>query len=533
MNSLFLQRIQSVLSKVQESAWRLLPHTPVLMVALLVIMTGLRGLDFGYHWDEAPAQVDPVRRSLEHQVLLPGYYTYPSVNYWLNLGALAPSLLKALLTGRNIQEHLLAAIDTHTYLLRIRAIHVLVSALAVIWIYFAVLFWRKSKAEAFLAGSILGLSWEVAYHSRWAAPDSIMMQFGALYLLTMLRLHLKPAEPKLRHLSAISAGLACGTKYPGGIFLFPLLLLVYLNRGSVERRRSIGSVLLETTGIFVGTFILVTPGSVLQPWRFWEHVVEAFQWYNQRGLFGFTVEPGLDHLSRIVTYLSLVLLSRYATVSAVLAGFALVGAASVWKSSRKVGLLLVLLPLSYVLFFGLQRLMIVRNLLVLAPFMAILTARGVAATWQRLNARLPRLLLSSAITAILVVNGGWLIHAAETIRDPNSDRYVSDLASYVIAKPLDEFYVSPRVWGALQAMGAPRPPNMTISLSETVDFVAIYAYEAMTDWRNWPANIRGLIVASFGPMEVNFNYYPNWSGNDRIILMTIDQARKAGVNLGE
>ncbi len=47
--------------------------------------------------------------------------------------------------------------------------------------------------------------------------------------------------------------------------------------------------------------------------------------------------------------------------------------------------------------------------------------------------------------------------------------------------------------------------------------------------RPWTANRRRLVDRWFGPHEVNFNYYPTWQGDDRILLMPMDKARRLNV----
>ena len=64
---------------------RLVNMLPVLLPLLILVWTGLIGVDFGYHWDENWAQLHPVRQSVATGSLLPNFYIYPSVNYWLNL----------------------------------------------------------------------------------------------------------------------------------------------------------------------------------------------------------------------------------------------------------------------------------------------------------------------------------------------------------------------------------------------------------------------------------------------------------------
>ena len=58
------------------------------------LWTGARGIDYGEHWDEG-FQVQLVQRSVAEETLLPGWYNYPSVTYWLALASLSPEALSA------------------------------------------------------------------------------------------------------------------------------------------------------------------------------------------------------------------------------------------------------------------------------------------------------------------------------------------------------------------------------------------------------------------------------------------------------
>ncbi len=77
---------------------------PIALLMGLLAWTGLRGVDFGYHWDEYEAQIQPVQWSLDERTLLPNYYLYPSVNYGLNLAALFPTLCRDLMAGRRARR---------------------------------------------------------------------------------------------------------------------------------------------------------------------------------------------------------------------------------------------------------------------------------------------------------------------------------------------------------------------------------------------------------------------------------------------
>jgi len=51
--------------------------------------------------------------------------------------------------------------------------------------------------------------------------------------------------------------------------------------------------------------------------------------------------------------------------------------------------------------------------------------------------------------------------------------------------------------------------------------------------RRWTTNDPWLTEAVFGPREMNFNWYSPWQGNDRIVVMTVQKARAAGVALAQ
>ena len=111
-----------------------------------------------------------------------------------------------------------------SFLLRLRGLFLLACALGVLWVHLTVLARGGSAVEALLASSILGLSFEVAYHLRWVAPDGLLMEAGALTLL-FATLAMRRARPKSWILAAaVAAGLGCASKYPGGLLLIPASL---------------------------------------------------------------------------------------------------------------------------------------------------------------------------------------------------------------------------------------------------------------------------------------------------------------------
>lgn len=503
----------------------------LVILLAFIIWTGLRGIDFGYHWDEGWAQMVPLQKSLETWTLLPGFYLYPSLNYWLNLSALVPSAVKYIVAGERgayLARHLFQMADTQQVLLVAREIRLVLSSLAIVWVYVFVRSWRKSTGEALVAAGVLGLSWEIAYHARWVAPDDVMMQFGAMTLMFCGLAILHPGQARWWLLGTASAALATGTKYPAGLLLLPVMAAVVIVRSRTYGVRGIWVPLVQVMLVFGGVFVMTTPGAVLQPWHFLRDLRQEQEIYAQIGHVGYTVKPGFDHLAKMAVYLGVVLFSHYPAIAITLAALALVGLVAVIMESKTMAFTLMLFPVIYLGFFASQKVMIVRNVLVVAPFLAVFCGCGLAKLWGWLRGRVVRTALAISVAGMLLMNAYWLVYAANTITDRGTERFAQDMAAFIRQHPKDRFLASPGALSDLAAVGIKPSANLTTAPSGDVEYVLVHRTEAM-DRGDWPANSYDLIVRSFGPQEVNFNYYPTWAGDERVLMMTLSKACAAGV----
>jgi 4-amino-4-deoxy-L-arabinose transferase-like glycosyltransferase len=509
----------------------------VLLPLSIFFVTGLMGLDFGTHWDERGFQIAPVKRIVASGLPLPGHYGYPSFNYWVSTAALLPEMFKAWVEHGVIRDRLLQYADTHSYLLRLRTIFLMGSALSVLWVYLLVLRWRDSVGEALLAASFLGLSWEVAYHARWIATDTMLMQFAALTLLLIMLSRLEPDKTRWLYLAAVTAGLGFGTKYPGGLLLIPVLVAGYF--AWKQQREGLMKVLFLLFLVFMTTFLLSTPAVILRPSETMNGVLYEIRHYST-GHAGHTVTPGLEHAWRMLLYFSSVLFSWYAPIAFCFFSLSILGAFVLLKEDGQTALLLLSFPICYFVYFSLQHAMVVRNLLALTPFLAVLAARGVMVLWHMtrprrlpsgaIRFRIARLALVLAIGGCLLINTGWLVYAAQTIADHHSDKFIRAVTRHISAERGTRFYVSPRLQIQVRDVGHALPPNI-VDDPAMADRVLLYASEGFEHWQDWPANNPWLTEQWFGPYEVNFNIYPNWWGDDRIIELTEARARKLGILL--
>ena len=517
---------------------RVLRHASVLLPLLLLVGTGLRGLDFGLHWDERPWQIGPVKQMVRSGTLLPGYYNYPSFDYWLNLLVLAPDAAASRIAGESFRGHLLRTLDSQAYLLRLRAVYLVIASLSLVWVYLLVLQRRGSWLEALFAASLVACSWEVAYHLRWVATDGMLMQFAALTVL--LALHaLRSRRDSWLIAAAAVAGLGCGTKYPGGLLVLPVVMAGFFGAaGCTPREKAVRFVKLAT--VFALVYLAVTPATILEPVKFAHGVLYEIKHYGT-GHGGHTVGRGLEHAWRMLTYFATVLFSPYFPIALLMFALAFMGTARMIAQDWRQGAIFMVFPLFYLLYFSTQGTMVVRNLLAVAPFWAVAAARGAGMVGEFLGrnrdepaAQLPRRALARGVwvgllCAALGLNASWLIASAESIPARHTDRFVREAAEYVRTHPGTKFFLSPRVKRDLIVVGPPLD-NVTVDPGDADAFV-LYAREGMRRWQDWPANRRGLTQACFGPREVNFDVYPNWWGDDRIVVINRRRAKGIGLRI--
>jgi 4-amino-4-deoxy-L-arabinose transferase-like glycosyltransferase len=506
---------------------------PVLLPLLILIGTGLRGLDFGVHWDERPWQIGPVKSMVKSHTLLPGYYNYPSFDYWLNLLVLAPDVTTSRIVGQRLDEHLIRTLDSHAYLMRLRAVYLVITSLTLVWVYLLVRQCQGSWLEALFAASVLACSWELAYHLRWVATDGMLMQFAALTVLLAAQA-LKSRRESWLFAAAIVAGLGFGTKYPGGLLVLPVAVAGLFGATACTFGEKAGR-LVKVTGLFFLVYLAVTPATVLQPTKLAHAVFFEIGHYAVGGHAGHAVGRGFEHAWRMLTYFSTVFFSPYLVIALLMFALAIIGIVSVMRLNSREGVVLLVFPLFYLLFFSMQRTMVVRNLLAVMPFLGVVAARGASVIGEFLGGgaaqlrRTARAAWVGFLTVALCFNAWWLIASAESIAARHTDHFVCEAAKYIREHRDTKFLLSPRVTWDVARVAAPLG-NLTGDPAQADAFV-LYTREGMRRWHDWPANRRDLTQAWFGPREVNLNMYPNWWGDDHIIVINRRRAEEISLHI--
>jgi len=520
-------------SRIQSWVQHLVSALPLVLLLVLFNVTCVRGVNYGYHWDEAGWHTEPAHLMIQTGVLLPKSYIYPSLDKWLVLLPAFPAAIGAVLENGvkplPIQAAMLSVMDAPDYLLRVRVVFILVSSLAIVWVYAAAIALRHRPWEALVAAAGLALSWEYAYHSRWAVTDCILVQFAAL-LLFMLALFQRTANPRWLYAAAVAAGLGTGTKYTGVFLLYPVLgagllaLPFSAIRGQLRRA-------VELCVLAFVTYLVTTPATLLDPFLFLSetHHISTYYMYDHGG---FTASSAWHHAWIVLSYFGISYFSPYMSLAAVQAAFCVAGSVLWLKRDRRFGLVLVGFPLLFLIFFCARyRVVMVRNYLFLVPFMALLLARGVAdfAAW------LPRRALqygfAAGLVGIALAEANWLIDAGESIRHVDPAAYARQALDYVREHGETRFRVSNQIRALAREQDLKLPANVATG-DEGTEVVFFAKAEGPGPWE-WASNDPFLTQAVFGPREVSFNWYSSWAGHDRVVVMKREKARRTGVPLAK
>ncbi|MBL0059205.1 MAG: glycosyltransferase family 39 protein [Elusimicrobia bacterium] len=500
------------------------PLTAIFTVWGIAVFSGGWGVDFGFHWDEGMI-LRWVLWSVEHRTALPPSFLYPSLLHIITLAFLLFQGWIGLVGGTRepFLQQLLEIALSQKFHFSLRLLTVFLSSLAIFWVAMAVWVWRKKPWEAVLAAALLGLSWEVNYHSRWFTVDPLMMQFGALLILCLVQARFSPHPDRWRIAAAVAAGLAAGSKYTAGLCLLPVLAILFFQRPGIKNRE-FWKEACRLTVVFLVTFLATTPG-ILWSWgKFYQDLLFQSHTYFQNGWNAYTEGRGFPHFFWMSAYLGGTVFSWSAPVALGFSGLALLGAVDLLKKEKKFAAVFLVFPIAYVALFSVQIVMIVRNLLILIPFGAILATRGATVAYDSLSGPF-RKGFAVLLVAAMLTNASWLVHAAWTVRTRARPNQAGLLSQFIERHPRRQFLLSQTSFKALRSLPGPKPTNVTVGFREPSDFTVFNTAEARNRFDGrWKANRPHSVETWMGPYEVNLNYYPTWMGDDRFVVMKTERA---------
>jgi hypothetical protein len=311
-------------------------------------------------------------------------------------------------------------------------------------------------------------------------------------------------------------------KYTAGILLIPLLLAIALTpptptRNRIAPIREAGLALL----VMVATFLLTTPGCILEPEQFLRGVQGEMIHYRSGHHGPYTVIRGLWHTVYLTEYLGTVLMSRNVVLAVVAAALAAGGARALARSRPRIGFWLLSLPVLFIAYMSMQRVMIVRNYLILLPIIGVLSSLGLAGL-LRVSARRPALVLVVVgfALAMIVFNFAVATHSAWTIVHPSRVSRREAIEQRLSTAPKTRFCLSPATRALLEESPAFRAANVVSSLDSAERF--IFASDEVADHNQFLGNQRGRYRTVWARMDdVNWDYYPTWVGSPRLLEVAV------------
>jgi hypothetical protein len=219
-------------------------------------------------------------------------------------------------------------------------------------------------------------------------------------------------------------------------------------------------------------------------------------------------------------------------LAAALAACTLLGVVLWVRSDRRAAIVLLSFPIAFVTWSCSRTLTcVVGNYLVVAPFLAVLAARGVASVFGALPPRWARPVLPAALAFAAVAQAAWLVRAAESIRHPDARADVGRAIAWVSAHPSSHFRLSPKVRELAGEQKLALPPNVTEA--RDADQLVFFARAEGPPPTRWKSNDPWQAEAVFGPDDVDFGWYATSPGNDRVLVMSTAKAKATGVPLAD
>ena len=503
----------------------------VIMLSIIVFIITIQGIDYGKHWDEHKL-LNSIVNVTKTGIILPGWYNYPSFSFLLTLLSSSTFILFELLNDIvNIEfdREFFISLSEKIQVLIEKKNSELINHIRIYFCFFTflsapILFLAckliMKPICAILASVLLLYSFQFVSHSIWIAPDALQVTWISLIIYMML-LYIKSFDFKYLLLMTIFCAAMTSTKYPAGIFLITPIYLLNYKHFLIKK-----SLLILI--IFTISFILISPGILLDPLRFVGDLKFEILHYSKMGHSVYTVKSGIPHFFQLISYITGSLFSPYFLVSIMTSILVFIGIITSLKANRTF-LCLILPSLFYLIYFSNQTVMVVRNILILLPIFIFFALYAInKLIYKNKINKIIILLISipSFLFSILFFNESF-------ISLNKKHNYGYDAYNYII-KSEKKIIISKKVKNLLIQKEFAKEHNFikVLNSNKINDHKIIYflsdqnfqgqSFFKSNIWREHQfANIRGGYKIVSGPKDINLDFYPSWQGRDRIMTINI------------
>jgi 4-amino-4-deoxy-L-arabinose transferase-like glycosyltransferase len=379
----------------QRWRWRL-AVAGVLALALVLRLWGIKqGLPYAYNLDEYGHFVPHAIGVFGHS-LSPRYFNNPpAYTYLLHL------IYAVWFGGRTGVAHAYAVNPTEVFVIA-RVTAALLGTVAV-WLLYLTGARLIDRRAGLLAAGLMAVAFLPVFYSHLALNDVptlaplTLSLFGTAGVLRMGR-------PIDYVIAGLGLGLACATKYTGGIVVVPLLVAAGAQYVAPGGRRSALIGVAIAAGVALAAFLIAAPYSLLD--------FSAFR--NGLAHQSATADDASGKLGQQHSGISYYLWTLTWGVGWVPAIGALAGAIALWRDERRLSLLLGPAPILFLIFLGSQGRYFGRWLMPILPIVALLSAYAVLEAAEWLGRRRPELRPTLIAVAVVALCGQTIVHSVHS-----------------------------------------------------------------------------------------------------------------------
>ena len=264
--------------------------------------------------------------------------------------------------------------------------------LVIIPTIFACIYLGKKNVFSPTVGIFSGLlslsSWQISFHSRWIAPDALLIPTTFLFIATFSynwkfekSTGYKPSGLK-KYLPALLAAITTSVKYQGGILLITLFLASLFSPNKFKSLKESLIHFLKQFIVFCIVFIIINPGSIIQTYHFLAQIYTISSRYHlSHGEAYFAYPHDIYRFSEYAfqqfKYLLLSLPTSSNSISILVSFLALLGVYSLGKKDFKFLLCISSWGILLFIYFSTLHIFIVRNFLIYFPLIALFFGLGV------------------------------------------------------------------------------------------------------------------------------------------------------------
>ena len=378
----------------------------LLLGALFLRLWGVEhGLPYAYNADENAHFVPNAIGIFGHQWNPDYFVNPPAYTYVLHL------VFAVVFGGGEGVSSTFAADPTQVWIVA-RVVAAVLSTLAVWVLYLAGSRLFDDRRVGLLAAGLLAVAFLPVFYSHLALNDAVTLLpvcaalWGAAGIL-------RYGRTRDYVIAGLGLGLACATKYTGGIVLLAIVgagamqLTAPAGRAALVRLLPTARVTavrgVALTGLVaLVAFVVANPYAILDFNAFWDDIVHQTEASSEgAGKLGATQDNGwLYYLWSLSWGLGWIPLAAAAA-----------GAGALWFHDRRLAWVVVPVPLLYLAFMGFQDRFFGRWLLPIFPFVCLLAAWAVLHAADRLGARRPALRPTLLALAVIALCGQGLVYS--------------------------------------------------------------------------------------------------------------------------